>query len=114
MQQIVDWLEKLGMPEYAQRFAENGIAIASLPHLTDQDLKEIGVLLGHRRISDLEPRFVCTAAVSAAPTCDRISIGKQIRRDDGLPLTATAQSSGQLETLSASPPPVHNATPFGR
>ena len=25
MQQIADWLEKLGMPEYAQRFAENGI-----------------------------------------------------------------------------------------
>jgi class 3 adenylate cyclase len=50
MQQIVDWLEKLGMSEYAQRFAENGIGIAALRHLTDQDLKEIGVLLGHRRI----------------------------------------------------------------
>ena len=49
MDQIVDWLEKLGMPEYAQRFAENGIGIAALRHLTDQDLKEIGVLLGHRR-----------------------------------------------------------------
>jgi hypothetical protein len=24
-QQISDWLEKLGMSEYAQRFAENGI-----------------------------------------------------------------------------------------
>ena len=50
MQQIADWLEKLGMSEYAQRFAENGISIAALPHLTDQDLKDIGVLLGHRRI----------------------------------------------------------------
>jgi len=50
MQQIADWLEKLGMAEYAQRFAENGIDAAALPHLTDQDLKEIGVLLGHRRI----------------------------------------------------------------
>ena len=49
MDQIVDWLEKLGMSEYAQRFAENGIGIAALRHLTDQDLKEIGVLLGHRR-----------------------------------------------------------------
>jgi SAM domain (Sterile alpha motif) len=26
MQQIADWLEKLGISEYAQRFAENGIA----------------------------------------------------------------------------------------
>ena len=50
MQQIADWLEKLGMSEYAQRFAENGINVAALPHLTDQDLKDIGVLLGHRRI----------------------------------------------------------------
>ena len=50
MQQIADWLEKLGMSEYAQRFAENGISVAALPHLTDQDLKDIGVLLGHRRV----------------------------------------------------------------
>src|SRR5215470_15893526 len=50
MQQIADWLEKLGMSEYAQRFAENGITVAALPHLSDQDLKDIGVLLGHRRI----------------------------------------------------------------
>ena len=50
MQQIADWLKQLGMSEYAQRFAENGINVAALPHLTDQDLKDIGVLLGHRRI----------------------------------------------------------------
>ena len=49
MQQIADWLEKLGMSEYAQRFAENGIDFGVLPDLTDQDLKDIGVLLGHRR-----------------------------------------------------------------
>ena len=45
MQQIAEWLEKLGMSEYAQRFAENGIDIAVLRHLTDQDLKE------HRRLA---------------------------------------------------------------
>jgi class 3 adenylate cyclase len=49
MQQIADWLEELGMSEYGQRFAENAIDVAALPHLTDQDLKDIGVLLGHRR-----------------------------------------------------------------
>jgi len=49
MQQIADWLKKLGMSEYTQRFAENGIDVAALRHLTDQDLKDIGVLLGHRR-----------------------------------------------------------------
>jgi class 3 adenylate cyclase len=50
MQQVTDWLKKLGLGQYAQRFAENGINVAALPHLTDQDLKDIGVLLGHRRI----------------------------------------------------------------
>jgi class 3 adenylate cyclase len=50
VQEIADWLEKLGMSEYAQRFAENGISVAALPHLTDHDLKDIGVLLGHRRV----------------------------------------------------------------
>ena len=50
MQQVADWLKTLGMSEYAERFAENGITVAALRHLTDQDLKDIGVLLGHRRI----------------------------------------------------------------
>ena len=50
MQQIADWLKTLGMSEYAERFAENGVNVAALPHLTDQDLKDIGVLLGHRRV----------------------------------------------------------------
>ena len=49
MQQLADWLEELGMSEYAQRFAENGIDLSVLPDLTDQDFKELGVLLGHRR-----------------------------------------------------------------
>ena len=49
MQQIADWLEKLGLGQYAQRFAENEIDVTVLPHLTDQDLREIGVPLGHRR-----------------------------------------------------------------
>ena len=49
MQQIADWLSRLGMSEYAQRFAENGIDLSVLPELTEQDLKEIGVILGHRR-----------------------------------------------------------------
>jgi class 3 adenylate cyclase/predicted ATPase len=49
MQQIADWLEKLGMSEYAQRFVESDIDTSILRDLTDQDLKELGVSLGHRR-----------------------------------------------------------------
>src|SRR5262245_2835019 len=49
MPEIGNWLKTLGMSEYAERFAQNGIDISVLCHLTDQDLKDIGVLLGHRR-----------------------------------------------------------------
>ena len=49
MQQITDWLEKLDLGQYVQCFAENGIDASILHSLTDQDLEEIGVLLGHRR-----------------------------------------------------------------
>jgi class 3 adenylate cyclase len=49
MQQIAEWLDHLGMSEYAERFAENKIDVSVLRHLTDQDLKDIGVALGHRR-----------------------------------------------------------------
>src|SRR4029077_18881408 len=50
MQQVTDWLEKLGLVQYAQRFAENDINFGILPHLTDQDFKELGIAsLGHRR-----------------------------------------------------------------
>ena len=49
MQHIAEWLEGIGLSEYLQRFVENGIDVSVLPHLTDQDLKELGVSLGHRR-----------------------------------------------------------------
>ena len=45
MQDIAQWLEKLGMSEYAQRFAESRIDVAVLPDLSDQDLKDLGVFL---------------------------------------------------------------------
>ena len=49
MQQIADWLKKLGMSEYAERFAENRIDFSVIRDLTDQDLKDLGVALGDRR-----------------------------------------------------------------
>ena len=50
MQPIADWLNKLGMSEYAQLFADNSIDdVSILRDLTDQDLKDVGVPLGHRR-----------------------------------------------------------------
>ena len=79
MQEIADWLKKLGMSEYAHRFAENDIDFTILGDLTDQDLEKIGVAsLGHRRkllraIGDLKhvekgkPGNAVAAVAPAAP-----------------------------------------------
>ena len=47
--EVGDWLDALGLGQYAQVFAENGIDFDVLPDLTDRDLEKLGVLLGHRR-----------------------------------------------------------------
>jgi class 3 adenylate cyclase len=75
MQQIADWLQELGMPEYAERFVENDIDFTILGDLTDQDLEKIGIAsLGHRRkllraIANIETieRGAPAAAFVAAP-----------------------------------------------
>jgi predicted ATPase/class 3 adenylate cyclase len=46
---IAEWLASIGLGEYAQRFRDNAIDISVLRDLTEQDLKDLGVLLGHRR-----------------------------------------------------------------
>jgi class 3 adenylate cyclase/tetratricopeptide (TPR) repeat protein len=71
MHQIAEWLEKLGMSEYAQRFAENRIDFSVLPDLTDQDLEKLGVVLGDRRkmlraIANLEVQSADVVSVAAA------------------------------------------------
>ncbi|MGY4481715.1 class 3 adenylate cyclase [Bradyrhizobium sp. LM3.2] len=65
--QIAEWLEKLGLGQYAERLVQNGIDIDVLPELMDEDFDKLGVLLGHRRkmlraIADLDP-----AALIASP-----------------------------------------------
>ncbi len=76
MQEIANWLEKLGMSEYAQRFAENGISVAALGHLTDQDLKDMGVLLGHRRIMLAAIQELASDSSATTKTAATGDIGK--------------------------------------
>ena len=45
MQQIADWLKKLGMSEYAERFAKNDIEIDNLTELTITTWKARRLLL---------------------------------------------------------------------
>jgi class 3 adenylate cyclase len=76
MHRIADWLRSLGLEQYTQSFVDNGIEISVLCDLTDQDLKDLGVLLGHRRkilraISKLgnPPSMVAREQKSARPDC---------------------------------------------
>ena len=47
---VTRWLEELGLGRYSEVFVENDIDFRALPELTDQDLKDLGVSLGHRRL----------------------------------------------------------------
>src|SRR5262249_13754454 len=49
MSSISEWLASLGLSEYSKRFAENAIDLSVVRDLTEQDLKDLGILLGHRR-----------------------------------------------------------------
>src|SRR6476619_2691505 len=68
MQQISDWLEQLGLDQYALRFAENGIDLDVFPALTDQDFDRLGVLLGHRRKMQRAIAELNQAELLAEPT----------------------------------------------
>jgi class 3 adenylate cyclase/predicted ATPase len=72
MQQMADWLKRLGLSEYAERFAENGIDVSVLHYLTDQDLEKIGVLLGHRR----KMLAAIAQAPSAAPAAPQAIVAE--------------------------------------
>src|SRR5262249_34907907 len=77
MQQIVTWLENLGLEQYAQRFTENDVDFDLLADLTDQNLKELGVAsFGHRRrlmraIAELN---VAQKGAAQPPSATEISI----------------------------------------
>jgi class 3 adenylate cyclase/tetratricopeptide (TPR) repeat protein len=46
---VAAWLDQIGLPEYAPIFAEHAIDREVLADLDDQDLRELGVPLGHRK-----------------------------------------------------------------
>src|SRR6476659_2987301 len=102
MQQIAGWLEKLGMSEYAERFAENRIDFSVLRELTDQDLKELGVVLGDRRkmlraIADIDgiEKGVPAAPATATAAQSRVRVASEpIPTATPPPISAAAEVSG--------------------
>ena len=52
---ISEWLESLGLGKYADAITENEIDFDALPHVTEEDLKEIGIALGARLEATARP-----------------------------------------------------------
>jgi class 3 adenylate cyclase len=50
MRNISEWLDQQGLTKYTGAFSDNDIDFRVLPELTDSDLKELGVSLGHRKL----------------------------------------------------------------
>ena len=48
--EIKHWLERHGLDTYVEIFAANDIDLRALPHLTETDLRELGLSMGHRKI----------------------------------------------------------------
>jgi class 3 adenylate cyclase/tetratricopeptide (TPR) repeat protein len=72
MRGIADWLASIGLAEYAQCFADHAIDLSIVPDLTEQDLKDLGVLLGHRRkmlraIAEFDPADLSPGKTSTKP-----------------------------------------------
>jgi class 3 adenylate cyclase/predicted ATPase len=76
MDDFPKWLERLGLGRYAQLFAENDIDASALPHLSDDDLKELGLSLGHRA----KLRAALSALSSDGPTGPASSVQREGER----------------------------------
>jgi len=123
MRQIADWLEKLGLGQHAQRFAENDISFGVLPDLTDQDLKDLGVSLGHRRqllraIADLTAteKVTAVAAATAEPHAPQ-DIAKRRQPTERIAQTKRPKGPDQLNLriptlLQVSRPIAMSTAPF--
>ena len=46
---VSEWLLQLGLGKYAEAFAENDVEFEVLSELSDDDLSQLGLSLGHRR-----------------------------------------------------------------
>ncbi|MEM7026220.1 MAG: adenylate/guanylate cyclase domain-containing protein [Pseudomonadota bacterium] len=73
MPRIEEWLEQLGLGRYISVFSENDIDYEVLPDLTDQDLADLGLTLGHRKkllraISNLDDMAAEARAPSSQPS----------------------------------------------
>lgn len=102
MQTVSQWLDRLGLVQYAEAFAAQEIDVALLPELTDADLQSIGVaLLGHRKrlmkaIDELKSDVVIPATHLAHPVAS-------LAETESLPPAGERRHTPRPSTLSLAP-----------
>ena len=75
------WLRSLGLDQYEANFRDNSIRADVLPHLTADDLKELGVAsIGDRRRLLSAIAALTGATLSASGACSRVPPGQRICR----------------------------------
>jgi SAM domain (Sterile alpha motif) len=91
------WLKQAGFERYEAAFRDNGIDEAVLPHLTAEDLKEIGVAtVGDRR------KLLAAIAALASPTASGRKECPKSSPSAALSPSCSAISSVQRRSLRGS------------
>src|SRR5262245_49986472 len=84
MPDIASWLARLGLDKYVEAFTANDVDFDALGHLTEDDLRELGLPIGPRRkvlaaITALDNNLTSAVSVPSAPV-SAPSISKAERR----------------------------------
>ena len=88
------WLRALGLEQYSDAFVANDIDLRVLPHLTEADLRELGLSLGHRKI------LMAAVAGSFGTTSPPTSINAASARHQPGPHSAPSERPPERRLLS--------------
>jgi len=98
---IADWLRRLGLHQYESVFRDNDVDTETLPSLTAEDLRELGITsLGHRK-------KLLAAIAALSPTLGRLE------DDRGPPLAEASPSRPSIKNRPAgynpAPPSIYSS-----
>ncbi|MCK1636297.1 alpha/beta fold hydrolase [Bradyrhizobium sp. 157] len=92
---IADWLRRLGLHQYESVFRDNDVDTETLPSLTAEDLRELGITsLGHRK-------KLLSAIAALSPTLAENRLGKNMEDDRGPPLAEASPSRPSIKNRPA-------------
>ena len=135
---LEEWLQSVGLSEYATLLTQNHVTLSDLPNLTGDDLKECGIVsLGHRRklleaaqqipanapaVSDSSPVNPELALADELPEASFVSAGALYIPEDvpvpaafpGLPSAPVFATAVPRVTSFVSPPARSRSAASGR